>query len=267
MTGNDFAGSGAVAEQLGRRDAVSLAELNEVAELQTRVDRKYIVDAAVVQKMLADLPDKIRVLEIEGDRLFSYESVYFDTEDFDLYLDTAHRRRRRYKVRTRVYKNSGTARLEVKTKGGRGLTIKQSVAYDPADARQLTREGQVFVDSVVARDGAAAVLRPTLTTQYERATLLNADTGARLTIDQNLVCTDWQMSSVRLDAFVLESKSPGKASAFDRWLWAEGHRPAKLSKFCTGLAALHSELPSNKWHRTLRRHFGTPTHHASQGLS
>ena len=32
-------------------------------------------------------------------------------------------------------------------------------------------------------------------------------------------------------------------------------RPASVSKYCVGVAALHPELPSNPWHQTLRRYF------------
>jgi hypothetical protein len=32
-------------------------------------------------------------------------------------------------------------------------------------------------------------------------------------------------------------------------------RPAAVSKYCVGVAALHPELPSNPWHQTLRRYF------------
>jgi hypothetical protein len=35
-----------------------------------------------------------------------------------------------------------------------------------------------------------------------------------------------------------------------------GVRPVSVSKYCVGVAALHPELPSNPWRRTLRRYFG-----------
>ena len=46
-----------------------------------------------------------------------------------------------------------------------------------------------------------------------------------------------------------------RAGELDRLLWANGHRPASISKFGTGLAALRPGLPRNKWSRVLRRHF------------
>lgn len=239
-------------------DSISLEEINAIAELQVRVDRKYIVSPAQADELIAELPPEIRILEIDERREFSYESVYFDTEDFALYLDTARRRRQRYKVRSRVYVDSGIAMLEVKTKGGRGTTVKQRIDYDLADADRLTPEAVAFVEQAVGRTDAADGLRPTLTTRYVRSTFVDPHSGARLTVDRNLTCTDWRGESVGLDHVVLESKSPGVASTFDRWLWSNGIRPLRLSKFCTGLAALHPDLPANKWHRTLRTYFDRP---------
>jgi hypothetical protein len=54
---------------------------------------------------------------------------------------------------------------------------------------------------------------------------------------------------------LVESKSAGRASAPDRILRELGIRPAAVSKYCVGVAALHPELPSNPWHQTLRRYF------------
>ena len=58
---------------------------------------------------------------------------------------------------------------------------------------------------------------------------------------------------------VVETKAGATPSAVDRLLWAAGHRPVRLSKFATGLALLHPDLPANRWHRTLRRLDPTPT--------
>ncbi|MEV4352468.1 hypothetical protein AB0J83_49085 [Actinoplanes sp. NPDC049596] len=45
----------------------------------------------------------------------------------------------------------------------------------------------------------------------------------------------------------------------DRLLWSLAHRPAPPSKYATGLAALRTDLPANRWRPLLRRHFGSPS--------
>jgi hypothetical protein len=64
-------------------DACLLLEALAAAELQTRIDRKYLVAPDAFVRLVADLADSHRVLEIDGRRTFRYESVYFDTPGLD----------------------------------------------------------------------------------------------------------------------------------------------------------------------------------------
>jgi len=124
---------------------ISLEELNAAASLLTRVDRKYLVPAHVAQGLVQALAPRARVLEIEGTRSFSYASTYFDTPALESYLAAARKRRRRFKVRTRSYLDSGLTFLEVKTRGARGATVKKRVPYGADDADRLTPPGRTFV--------------------------------------------------------------------------------------------------------------------------
>ena len=233
----------------------SLVAVYELADLQTRVDRKYIVDVGVAHTLMASLAHDVLALDIDGRRSFGYRSRYFDTLDLALYRAAAHRRRRRLKVRTREYDSSDVAMLEVKTRGSRGRTIKTRQEWAEQGSGRFGIADKDFVDSAAAQPGLASTLRPTLTTEYKRVTLLDAAHRSRVTFDEGVVCTDWSGAAVRLDGVVVETKSPGSASRADRALWRMGIRPIRMSKYCTSLAVLHPELPSNRWHRTIRRHF------------
>jgi hypothetical protein len=239
---------------------IGLEELIEQASLLTRVDRKYIVPRSSLGAVLADLDPHTRVLEIDGARGSAYESVYFDTPDLASYLAAARRRRRRFKIRTRAYLDSGEAYLEVKTRGGRSLTVKDRLEYDLDDRDVLTSDGRRHVDLVLTETGVgdlgARPLAPTLTTSYVRTTLFLPGSTARATIDVDLC---WALDADRRlttpDLAIVETKSGSSPSPVDRVLWAHGHRPDGISKYGVGLAALRPELPSNKWSRILRRHF------------
>ncbi len=236
--------------------AISLADLNDAAALQRRVDRKYVLTGQQVAGMIDRLAHRLAVLEIDGRRSFGYESTYFDTVGLQSFHAAASKRRRRFKVRTRTYLDSATTMLEVKTRGSREVTIKQRRPHDFDDRNVLDREAEQFIDGVLDAPGLAHSLRPTLTTSYRRTTLVDLDDIARITIDAELRCVDWCDRSIELgDRFVVETKSTGSPSIADRELWKSGIRPEKISKYGTGLAALHPELPSNKWHRTLHRYF------------
>ncbi|NQX25941.1 polyphosphate polymerase domain-containing protein [Microbacteriaceae bacterium VKM Ac-2854] len=239
--------------------AISLDELIEKAALQTRVDRKYIVPAEGLEAVLADLDPGTRVLEIDGQRHSDYESVYFDTPELTSYLLAARGRRKRFKIRTRSYLDSGQSYLEVKTRGARSATVKERLEYDIAHRDSLTAAGLDYIaetlDGVSDIDPASLVA--TMITRYARTTLYLPASESRATIDTGL---SWQLGALTLDRpeiVIVETKSGARASEVDRALWANGHRPTSLSKYATGLAAFRGDLPANKWARTLRQSFAT----------
>ncbi|MGE0730736.1 MAG: polyphosphate polymerase domain-containing protein [Acidimicrobiia bacterium] len=240
---------------LGRHPAISLAELEASASLLTRVDRKYLVPAMALAGLADVLPAGAAVLEIDGRRTFTYRSVYFDTDRLDSYLGAARSRQDRFKVRTRTYADSGGCVLEVKTRGRRGATVKHRLPYAAHDAARITPSGAAFVERVTGRAGLGAHLRPVLVTSYRRTTVVAGDGSFRLTIDDSLRCEDAAGAALLPGHVIVETKSAGPATAVDRWLWRHGCRPASVSKFGTGLGALHPQLPSNKWHRLIATYF------------
>ena len=162
---------------------LSLEEVLAVADLQTRTDRKYVVDPDVFARLVDELGAGLGVLDIAGVRSFRYESVYFDTPALDSYLGAAHGRRRRFKVRTRSYLDSGDCMLEVKTRGGRGETVKDRMPYDIGRRSAIDAAGLEFVRTHASLP-TDATLAPVLTTAYLRSTLVDLATGSRLTCDR-----------------------------------------------------------------------------------
>jgi hypothetical protein len=241
---------------LDRLPAVDLSELERLASLQTRVDRKYLLPAHRSTELLCAVSREVAVLRIDGASSFRYDTVYFDTPSLDSYLGAAHRRRHRFKVRVRRYVDSGSAVLEVKRKGRRGETVKVRTPHLEPDAI-LTPEASTFIEDTLGRSGLAERLRPVLTTSFVRTTLLDRRDGSRATLDREVSLGLPGGEAVVLDErSILETKSVGAATEADRWLWAHRHRPASFSKFCIGMALHHGELPANKWNRILRRDLG-----------
>lgn len=234
---------------------VGLDDLNEVAALLDRTDRKYVVNLAVIDRLLAELGPTLHVLEQDGQRSFGYHTTYFDTDRFELFRLAATRRRGRFKVRIRRYVESGDALLEVKIKGGRGRTVKHRFDHDAATPDVLESTARSAIDDLVQRTDLVADLVPTLTTVFARTTLLDSSAESRCTIDADLVCSAPGGENVVFDHLVLETKSTGTASPIDRWLWRRGVRPTRISKYSTAMAILHPELPRNRWHRTIHRYF------------
>ena len=240
-----------------RLPPVSLVELNESAELLARHDRKYVIPAAELDAVLAGIP-RMRVLEIDGRRSSRYESTYLDTVDLDSWTASAHRRRRRWKVRTRVYVDSGDCWLEVKTRGRRGETVKERQVHHDRHPGLSGAAGHWVRERLAAArvpgvdtDG----LVPTLHTSYLRTTLL-LDAGAgRATVDRELRWTSAHGTAEVGDVLVVETKSGSvRPGPLDRRLWELGHRPIRISKYGAGLALLTPDLQRNRWHRVTTRH-------------
>jgi len=240
--------------------AVSLEELNDRAELLTRTDRKYVIDPAELDAVAAGLHPTgmagVRVLEIDGRRSSRYESTYLDTVGLDSWTGAAHRRRRRWKVRTRMYADTGERWLEVKTRGLRGTTVKERLPHDgrdvsgPAAAWVRDRLGAAHVHDV---DPAGLVA--TLHTSYLRTTLLLPGDAGRATVDRDLRWVSGHGAADVGDVLVVETKSgTPRPGPLDRRLWELGHRPVRISKYGTGLALLTPDLPRNRWHRVTSRH-------------
>jgi len=233
---------------------VDLVELQERADLQTRIDRKYIIDLPVAEELLVSLGQRTRVLENAGRRRFRYRSTYFDTDDLASFYGAARARRHRFKVRTRSYLDSGLTVLELKTRDGRGQTVKVRTEHTAGHDR-LDAAARAFLAENGLPEDTVDRLHPTLETSYQRSTCLAA-AGSRWTLDDTLCCTAAGGRRVGLvDQVLVETKSVGRATEVDRWLRDRHVRDVQVSKYGTGLAALRPDLPANKWHRTLRRHF------------
>lgn len=252
--------------QLDGLTSIDLAEVNATASLLTRVDRKYVVTPGQLDRLLDRVADDARVLQIDGRRCFSYQSVYFDTPAFDSYLGAARRRPDRFKVRTRRYVDAaatdGSCWVEVKLRNRRGQTEKHRQIHGAGHAADLTRATLDFVASFARLHPIAHELDPVLTTRYRRSTLVMG--AARATIDVDLECTAGDGSHrdriVTLrDRIVVETKSERSPSPVDRVLWDLSIRPTTISKFAVGAAVLFPELPSNKWHRTIADHVALVT--------
>ena len=250
----------AVASAAALIDPIGLDELMELAELQTRVDRKYFVPADVFRTMIAELAGELRVLDIDGKRTFGYESVYFDTPDLATYRAHVQRRRLRFKARTRTYTDSGLCMFEVKLTGARGETVKERIKHPEQYRAELTEDALAHLKTTLCKayhQDLPEGLQPTLVTAYRRTTFVSRTGEARLTCDSGLRCLDLNHEVRDTGTHVLvESKSGGQGgSAADRILRELGVRPASVSKYCVAVAALHPELPSNPWRQTLRRYF------------
>jgi hypothetical protein len=232
---------------LDRFESLTLAELDAAVALRVRADRKYLVELAAVEELLCRLADTHRVLDIGGRRDFAYDTVYFDTADLLTVRAHVQRRRRRFKLRSRLYVDSGTCFFELKLKDGRGHTVKHRVEHPPALHGAMTAAASALI---AGRLADVPELEPVLRTTYRRTTLAGA--GERVTVDRDL-----SYGGARLlpGWAIVETKSVRGRGRADAALRDLGTRPVALSKYLIGAGLLHLPAPPNETHRITRRYF------------
>jgi hypothetical protein len=240
---------------------VDLAEVLATAALQDRVDRKYLVRAGTAQALLEALAADHRVLSVQGRTAQAYSTVYLDSADLACHRAHLQGRRRRWKARTRRYLGSDLTRLELKTKGLRGRTVKRAVDVPVAAHGLADAAAHAFVDEGLRAaygTGLRLVLEPVLEVRYVRTTVVADAGGERLTLDTDLEVrtpSGVLVGAMAADAVLLESKAGARPGRSDRVLRALGVREASCSKYCVGTALSRPDLPAAPWRPLLQSWF------------
>ncbi|WP_089100222.1 VTC domain-containing protein [Streptomyces hyaluromycini] len=249
----------------------TLAEVDAAAALQHRVDRKYLVPRDRARRLVARLADSHHVLDLgEGRRTTNYLSTYFDTPELGAWRAHVQQRRRRWKVRTRLYAEDGLCRVEVKTKDGRGATVKHALRVPTAEYGELSGPAAEFVESVLAQAGVpvtvkelSAAVEVRVEVRYVRAALADLRHGSRVTLDSTLSCRrDGRTAALDPGHVLIETKGGARPALADRLLLGMGVRPVSLSKYVIGQSLLTPGLPDHDVRRLARAHFTTEAHPA-----
>jgi len=257
--------------------ACSLEELDG-AKLKDRLDKKYLVPNALMAELLATLvaaksPGELgyRVLEIAGKREHTYRTLYLDDEAFAFHQEHQCGRLPRAKVRLRTYVTTGACFLEHKRKGIDGGTRKRRLlraeAGAPLDA--ATRLSPPEQEFLAAKGVAAEPLRPSLTMEFRRTTLLAPSGRERITFDAELrYGLPGEPLQLLEGVVILEIKHERGAATgpLQHALRRLGLRQLSWSKYCTSLALRRPDLRSNRfkpsllqWRSLLRRHERNPS--------
>ena len=161
---------------------ITLKEMDNV-KLMDRTDTKYVFRLDNLPAFLEEIKDDYRVLDVNGHRISRYESLYFDTKNFDLYLCHHRGKPGRYKVRCRKYVESELHFFEVKFKNNKGRTIKDRVKQKFIDGRIVDSAEDLLKEKTPLM---AQHLEAKLWVNYSRITLVNRNSPERVTIDVDL---------------------------------------------------------------------------------
>jgi len=234
---------------LGHFEPVTLAEVVERADLAHRVDRKYLTDLAAVRLLLDGLADSHQVLQIGDRRTTTYCTTYFDTPDLMSCRAHIQGRRRRWKVRSRLYAEDRLCRVEVKTKSGRGMTLKTGEASHVDRYGRLVGDELEFVTGVLSAphpEVDVETLAPQAEILYSRACLVDLIGGTRITIDGKLTSVLREGHAWVDDAYaIVETKGGNIPAPADRLLIRLGAKPRSFSKYVATTSLVHPDIADN----------------------
>lgn len=230
-------------------DPITLEEMNGV-RLMDRVETKFVLSAKQLPEILKRLSADYKVLDVDGNVLPSYKTVYFDTESLYFYQEHHRKRKKRSKVRFRNYVDSNLTFLEVKHKAN-GRIDKQRI--------QVENEHFVLNDPewcfLAESDIRISDLSLKLTNNYDRITLVSKHDVERVTFDLNVNFQYGEKAGSLGDVVILELKQPtlSRQTPIYKVLRSEGIRPYNVSKYCIGLIKTHGKdnLKYNRFKKKL----------------
>lgn len=226
--------------------AISLEEMDAV-KLMNRIDTKFVTTVETALKVLQEAAGMgYRACEIEGEKVTSYHSMYYDTPDLEMFRIHRSGRKVRQKIRIRTYLITGMTFLEIKRKNNKGRTKKKRMRLPDADA-----------DNFVKRESwySMADVSPACTTDFDRITLVNQAKTERITFDSALEFTNPRtgLEAGLGDIVIIELKQDGRADSQMRRILLE-HRvhPFKVSKYCIGTVLTDPSVHPGRFKEKIR---------------
>ena len=226
-------------------ERVGLADINEV-KLLDRVDTKFIFNRNKLIEVLQHLKNDYKLVVIEDRLISDYRTLYYDTENFELYLCHHNGKANRLKVRFREYLGSNLNYFEIKVKNNKSRTIKYRIKRSKIED-SISRKSKILLEEKTSL--IVESLRPVFYVNYSRITFANIIRGERLTIDLNL---EYQGNSFKktYDPLIiaeLKQNSFSKQSPFSKVMSQLRIHNGSISKYCLGVTQLFPHIKNNNF--------------------
>jgi len=243
-----------ISDYIEGMSSISLSEMSGI-KLMNRVDTKYLMPARLLLDLLMKLDGDFRVQEVNGKRLASYKTMYYDTGEIEMYVMHHDRRINRIKVRTRTYLDSGISFLEIKKKDNKGRTKKTRIAIPNNNFNNFS-ENLEAVEFLERKSGyLMSDIKPHVSSTFSRITLVNNNKTERITIDTDLKFTNHRTNITAgvPELVIIELKQDGRIHSTLRDVLAEFRVfPGGVSKYCLGTALTNKEAKINRFKQKLR---------------
>jgi len=223
---------------------ISLGEMDSV-KLMNRTDTKFLLTLEQLKSILFEVQSDYKVLVIDGRSLNSYETLYYDTNDFLFYRRHHCGKKNRYKIRKRKYVESNLTFLEVKFKTNKDRTIKDRTKLPSIDENL----NQVELDFIENETHLDLLFEPKLWNRFQRITFVSLIMPERITIDLDLSFSSDEREIHWENVVIAEVKQQrqNRHSPFMIALKKRLIRQESVSKYSLGAAMLFPELKSNSF--------------------
>lgn len=241
-----------IVEKAYRLPPITLGEMSGI-KLMNRTDTKFVATFEQLCSFLSSVEGKYYIQDINGQRLASYHTTYFDTDDYQMYVMHHQGKTTREKIRVRTYLDSNDTFLEVKNKNNHGRTKKKRITVGGIDT---IGEEQETVVPFLGKHAWYSLddITPVIENWFNRITLVNYGKTERLTIDFNLRFHHLKSNghSALKRVAIIELKRDGNvpSPALDLLRDARIKRSG-FSKYCIGSALTNNSLKRNNFKERL----------------
>lgn len=169
-------------------DTISLDELNDKAKLLDRSEVKYVIHQEQLSWLFHELMKDFDILAIDGKKIFTYESIYLDTDGRDFYHTHNAGQKDRIKIRTRRYVDSDLYFFEFKHRD-HDMIRKYRYTIKKDQHGIIDDTARNFIDDThqaIYGSDFGQELKANMITTYKRVTLVHKTSEERLTIDLDL---------------------------------------------------------------------------------
>jgi len=230
-------------------NGIGLDQLDQVS-LMKRMDDKYVFPLTKIEPILEAVIDQYNVLEINNKRIMGYSTVYYDTDDLELFRLHQRGKLNRYKVRERTYVDSSISFLEIKLKNNKNKTIKTRIPVSEIDTGLENEKSEFILNNSPINP---MVLKPSLWVNFNRITFVSKANNERATLDTGLhyffAGKDVYLHQVAI--FETKRNFDLKRTPMMGALKKEGIRPSGFSKYCFGIPHIYPNVKRN----ALKRRF------------
>lgn len=231
---------------------ITLEEMSGI-KLMNRTDTKFVASIGQLHSFLLAVQGKYYIQEINGKRIASYHTTYFDTDDYQMYRMHHCGRTVREKIRVRTYMDSDDTFFEIKNKNNHGRTKKKRISIEALETMHEE------YDSIIPFMDKHAWYRieevsPVIENWFNRITLVNFGKTERLTIDFNL--RFHHLKSDKRDELqrvaIIELKRDGNVPSPALDIIRELRiKRSGFSKYCIGSAMTNDSLKHNNFKERL----------------